>query len=367
MKYFIQCLILALGFTFISCETEKGLTVNGTISDASDLTIYFDKTGLSQANQPLMQVKADSKGAFSFNFPEGLEMGLYRVRAGSSSANLIFDGSEKKITIDGAMTGFAQMDYELVGSPLSISYRDEFKNFISGKIKSNEISSAITAMDPLVGAQIANTMLRGRPEFANVHRAVYNKLEAAYPDHELTTTYKPIVENLERTYASQQATAKIKVGEMAPDIALPDPKGKVRKLSDLKGKVVLLDFWASWCGPCRKANPHVVEMYNKYNDKGFEVFNVSLDGLDSRTKARFKDEKQIAMQMDRSKERWLAAIEKDGLKWDNHVSDLKKWESAPASEYGVRSIPKTFLIDKEGRIAALNPRYDLEERLVSLL
>ncbi|MFQ5445757.1 MAG: TlpA family protein disulfide reductase, partial [Saprospiraceae bacterium] len=94
--------------------------------------------------------------------------------------------------------------------------------------------------------------------------------------------------------------------------------------------VLLIDFWASWCGPCRRENPHVVEAYHKYHDKGFDVLGVSLD----KTKAR-----------------WVAAIEKDGLIW-HHVSDLKGWQNAAARLYGVRSIPHTVLLDKEGKIIA---------------
>jgi len=163
------------------------------------------------------------------------------------------------------------------------------------------------------------------------------------------------------------ASEKIKIGVMAPDISLPSPKGKTFRLSDLKGKVVLVDFWASWCAPCRRANPHVVEMYNKYNSKGFTVFSVSLDGVDSRMKNTITDPKQLDELTTRAKDAWLAAIAKDGLKWDTHVSDLKKWESGPAAEYGVHSIPKTFLLDKEGKVAALDPRDNLEEEIKKLL
>jgi peroxiredoxin len=119
------------------------------------------------------------------------------------------------------------------------------------------------------------------------------------------------------------------VGQKAPEIALPSPDGKVIKLSSLKGKVVLLDFWASWCGPCRKANPDVVKLYQKYKDQGFTVYSVSLD---------------------QSKQKWEQAIAKDGLLWENHVSDLKFWYSKAAEDYGIEAIPATFLIDKDGVI-----------------
>ena len=129
----------------------------------------------------------------------------------------------------------------------------------------------------------------------------------------------------------------------APDIVQTDTSGIVRKLSDLKGKVVLIDFWASWCGPCRKENPTVVAAYKKYHDKGFEVFSVSLD-------------------QDRS--RWINAINQDGLIWSNHVSDLKYWQNQAASLYSVTSIPRTVLVDKNGIVTAHNLRGEaLEMRL----
>lgn len=139
----------------------------------------------------------------------------------------------------------------------------------------------------------------------------------------------------------------IAIGAMAPDFTQNDVNDKPVKLSDFKGKYVLLDFWASWCGPCRAENPNVVKAYNKYKDKNFTVLGVSLD-------------------QPNKKEAWLAAIKKDSLEW-TQISDLQFWENAVAKKYQIRSIPQNFLIDPTGKIISKNLRgEDLDKKLEEL-
>jgi peroxiredoxin/uncharacterized protein YdcH (DUF465 family) len=137
--------------------------------------------------------------------------------------------------------------------------------------------------------------------------------------------------NIENTIAAMKITA---IGKIAPDFEQTDTAGKMIKLSSLRGQYVLLDFWASWCIPCREENPNVVKAYNKFHDKGFTVLDVSLD-------------------QPGKKEAWLNAIKQDGLTWIN-VSDLKFWNNAVVKLYGVQAVPQNFLLDKEGKIIAAN-------------
>ncbi|MBT1701639.1 TlpA family protein disulfide reductase [Fulvivirgaceae bacterium PWU20] len=165
---------------------------------------------------------------------------------------------------------------------------------------------------------------------------VADKLRKAWPNYTQSKNFIAFVDKM-------KATA---IGQPAPEIALPNPEGQIVKLSSMKGKYVLVDFWAKWCGPCRQENPNVVRVYNKYKDKGFTVFGVSLD---------------------RKKEDWVQAIQQDGLTW-THVSDLKFWQSEAAKTYNISAIPFSLLVDPDGIIIDKNLRgAALEKRLAEVL
>lgn len=145
--------------------------------------------------------------------------------------------------------------------------------------------------------------------------------------------------------ASLSSTAQIKMGAAVPEIALPDVNGNIVTLSSFKGKVVLIDFWASWCGPCRQSNPSIVRLYKKYKDSGFEVFGVSIDS---------------------KKAAWIKAIKQDKIKF-TQVIDNGGWNNGVAEKYGVSQIPTNFLLDKNGNLFAVDAEGKELDKLVNEL
>ena len=187
----------------------------------------------------------------------------------------------------------------------------------------------------LVAIFAANNLLNPQRDFAEME-AVAQRFEKENPSPKIVQAYLGYIKRIKG----------VAVGDEAPDFTLNNPEGQDIALSSLRGKYVLIDFWASWCGPCRMENPNVVKLYNKYKDKGFAIYGVSLD---------------------KDKAAWLGAIKKDGLTW-THGSDLKFWNSAVAQTYGVNAIPATYLLDKEGKVIAKNLRGpSLEAKLSELL
>ena len=169
---------------------------------------------------------------------------------------------------------------------------------------------------------------------------MHKAYEEEYPEHPMTIQIGKQVAQIESDYNSY---VQFSENNEAPEIALNNPQGKEMKLSDLRGKYVLIDFWASWCGPCRKENPNVVRLYNKYKNENFDIYSVSLD---------------------KDRDKWMKAIAADGLVWDHHVSDLKYWDSEVVSKYQIKGIPFTVLIDPKGKIIETKLRgIALEQKL----
>lgn len=278
-------------------------------------------------------IKLDASGIFVFE-KKFNEFNFYLLTFDRQTFTIFFPepGEQSEVIID----------LKDVHSPVfknsahSSLYVEYSKQFSSLKVDSEKISLVKKMIDenPNSPTTIFFADFLNPDQFYSYHEKLCKGIKA-YSHNSLVADYILKTENIK----------KLAVGSEAPEIILNDPEGNPVKLSALRGNYVLIDFWASWCRPCRIENPNVVKMYNKYNSKGFEIYSVSLD---------------------KNKEDWLNAIEKDNLTW-THVSDLKFWQSEGAKIYNVKGIPHTVFIDKEGKILANGLRgEELEMKLAEI-
>ncbi|MEM8583905.1 MAG: TlpA disulfide reductase family protein [Bacteroidota bacterium] len=348
-------LLFVLPLVVTSCgngSSVEGFQLIGNIGNAAGQQVNFDRVTVGQPNHSLTSAQLEN-GEFEINYPEGIEPGAYLLRIGAQRAYLILEG-EENVTISGDITDLNTYNFTVEGSEATAEMANIMKGIIAngGRPTLSDIESAVTsAKSPLVANILAFNMLRRSPtpQSLPVLESALERLPELDPNYPGISNY---VSQLKRALAQQRATDAVAPGQPAPDIESTSPNGTTYKLSDLKGQVVLLDFWASWCRPCRRENPNVVEVYNRYKDQGFTVFSVSLDGPDMRRNpALANDPSALAQQQENYKGRWVDAIQQDGLTWPYHVSELKKWDSQAAAAYGVTGIPKTFLIDRDGNIA----------------
>ncbi len=210
-------------------------------------------------------------------------------------------------------------------------HKEYTKQFIDNNLES---LASLMALYQQIGPR--SYVLNPKEDLA-YYEKVDSSLMSLYPNSEpVKSLHSQLADYKAQINANQKSKQKLSIGQVPPEIALPNPQGDTVTLSSLRGKYVLLDFWASWCKPCRVENPNLVKAYKKYKEEGFEIYQVSLD---------------------KKRSAWLNAIEKDNLNWV-HVSDLEFWNSSAARTYNIRSIPASFLLNKEGEIIDKNLRGD---------
>jgi peroxiredoxin len=326
---------VAIALLVASCGQTKTASISGTIKNAANLEgAYEEVVSLMQPPLLISKVPIDGAGNFKIDLPEGAKAGIYRLRIGQKQMNFIFNGKEKNIKVEADLATLARTNYTVNGATDTELYLTTFNDLAAGKANLESVKKTIqSSPNPLMSLLIILQIQDfADPKYIDVHKGVLSSLEKTYPNSPYARDYSTMLNQLQNNSALAAAGASdIVVGQPAPDISLTNTEGKVMKLSDLKGKIVLLDFWASWCGPCRRANPSVVSAYNKFNKKGFEIFSVSLD---------------------KDRDKWKDAIAQDHLDWPYHVSDLKGWSSQAAQLYKVQGIPQQYLIGRDGKIIA---------------
>ena len=335
----------------------KGSKENEQYGKFNSVNIKYNEAfnQLDKAAQPIVAARSQDPQKFNTEIKK-LQIKLDSLNKNRAEQLSKFNTENKNLFVSTLTSPF--LAEESISKENFFS-KEELSNpdFARSDAVSNRI---IMYLQKFSGQQIAQlqeeaSTLLGLPEPGSLNKeAFYITLIKIFQPYDPEYA-KALASMYQKEYPKSKAVVKViselpkgqpQVGDNAPDIKLLNPEGKTVALSSLKGKVVLIDFWASWCGPCRMENPNVVRAYQKYKEKGFTIYSVSLD---------------------ESKDKWMGAIQKDGLVWESHVSDLKGWQSSAAQLYQVKGIPATFLVGKDGKVVAKNLRgSSLEEKLAEL-
>jgi len=353
----LYCCAVLCAFFIISCsDSNKYFSLKGQIKGMPRQLVRLEEEGISDIK--LIDTTFSGKdGSFELKGIY-LEPGLYRLRMNDAVLPVVIDGTS--ISISGTWPQLN--DYQSKGSPGTgslVRFLSAYQKateelaalqLVADSMQSYDVADSIKMPVMLQAQKIRQETIAYIKKYADTthsfpvayYAALYldpsseqeyfknfsGSIPKRFPNNRLASEFSEMIRKIP---AEEQSDNSLQIGQEAPDFTYENPKGKKVSLKSLRGKYILLDFWASWCPPCRAENPNVVAAFNKYNGKNFSILSVSLD-------------------TDKSK--WEEAISKDNLGAWIHVSELKGWNSSVVALYGVRSIPCNYLLNPEGKVIA---------------